>query len=545
MRIADALVELGYARPEQIAEALEEQRRTGERLADVLVARGVVSRRQLYEAMGRAMSVPFVDLSSISLDTNVLRLVPSWLIRSRRVLPVAVQNGALVLAMCDPLDLEAIVDVEACTRMPVRPCLVDEADYDRAVAGLLELLDAPTGEADGASAGARADLVVDASPNAPGGVEAVVERILEVATRLRASDIHMSPLQAGYSVDVRVDGRVRSIGKLDPAIAQQAIARIKVLAGLDVAESIRPQDGHFAARVLGRDVDVRVAVIGTPNGESLSARLLERRAPLWGLDRLGFTKEQLAALRATAGARGGMILFAGQVGSGKTTAMCALIAAMEREPVMLMSVEDPVEYTMQRVVQIGVQERAGLGFADALRAVLRHDPDVLAVGEIRDGETARLAANAAMAGKLVMATIHSRTPAGALVRMADLGVHPSVLASVVDLVVGCALVRLLCTACRGRGLGRCLSCDGTGYSGRTGLFTVLQMNPRAREAVVARADAEAISRAATWVPAGGVREVAMEMVSAGKTDHAEVSRVLLSMGVGEEVGVAERLVGLS
>lgn len=533
LRVGEALVELGHASQDQILEALDEQRRTGERLGEILVSRGVVTRRQLNEALAYSMSVPFVDIGQSPPDTDVVRMVPAWMIRARKVLPLRIAGGMLLLGMCDPRDVEAASEVEAVVRVPVRPCLVDEVEFDRVAASLVDVPGRDVLPGSGKPRVAAA-LVVEPGRGDTAGPEMVVERVLEVAVRLRATDVHLTPTRTGYSVDLRVDGYLRNVGYLDAESGQRAVARMKVLAGMDVAEKVRPQDGHFDAQVLGRAVDVRVAVVGTPHGESLSARILERRSPLLGLDRLGFTRPQIEVVRASLRSARGMILFCGPVGSGKTTAMFGCLAELEREPMLLVSVEDPVEYTMDRVVQIEVREKAGLTFHSALRSVLRHDPDVVAVGEIRDADTAQLAVNAAMAGRLVLATIHSRTPAGALVRLLDMGVEPYVLASAVDLVVGCALVRTLCPACGGHGRdASCMTCGGSGYFGRTGVMEVMLVSPEVRRAVLSRADAETISSSGVWIPEGGAWAAAAEKVASGITDEAELVRALGARGLGE------------
>lgn len=524
LRLGEALVALGHASPEEILDALAEQRRTGERLGDILVARGVITRRQLYEALAHSMSVPFVDLTRDPPDPGVTGMLPARVVRARRVLPVRVAGGALVLGMCDPRDMDALCEAEIHAGMPVSPCLVDEVEFDRIAASLVEIAGDVLAVRRQKPA---ASLVIQVSPDRDGAGGEVVERVLEIAARLRGTDVHLNPVRTGYSIDIRVDGRLRSIGHLDAESGQQAVSRLKVLAGMDVAERLKPQDGHFDAEILGRAVDVRVSTVGTPLGEKLSARLLERKSPLLGLDRLGFTPEQSKVLRSVLRAGVGMVLFCGPVGSGKTTAMFSCMAELEREPLLLVSVEDPAEYTMERVVQVEVREKAGLDFEAALRSVLRHDPDVIAVGEIRDAGTARLAANAAMAGRLVLATVHSASPAGALVRLADMGVAPRVLASAVRAVVGCSLVRMVCRACdRVSGLHRCLSCGGSGYFGRTGIFEVMLVGERARSLILSGADVVEISRAAEWIPEGGARAVASWKVISGVTDAAEVDRVL-------------------
>ena len=527
LRVGEALVKLGYATEEQILDALHEQRRTGERIGEILVARGVVTRSQLYEALAHSMGVPFVDLAASPPERDVLALLPGWVVRARRVIPVRIRAGVLLLGMCNPQDQDAVADVEAICRLPVRPCLVDDREFDRIAASLVEL---PSTRPE-ASPRAAASLVVDVESPQDGLAASSVDRILEVAVRLGATDLHLSPTRTGYSVDVRVDGYLRNIGHLSLEDGQVAVSRLKVLASLDVAERTKPQDGHFDARVVGRDVDVRVAVLGTPLGEKLSARLLPRRSALVGLERLGMTAGQAETVRSVLRGSRGMLLFCGPVGSGKTTAMFGCVAELEPEPVLIVSVEDPVEYSMERVVQIGVNEKAGLGFGDVLRAVLRHDPDVLVVGEIRDGETARLAANAALAGRLVLATVHARSPQAAVVRMLDLGVEPHVLASALDAVAGCCLVRTVCPSCRaGTGRASCLLCGGTGYSGRTGVFELMVMTRAAREAVLRREDAESVARACAWVPEGGAWAAGVEKVASGITTDFELARALGARG---------------
>jgi general secretion pathway protein E/type IV pilus assembly protein PilB len=517
VRVGQALVRLGHASEQQVLEALDEQRRTGERLGEILVSRGVITRRQLYEALAYSLGVPFVDIANSPPDPESIRRLPAWMVRSRRILPLRESGGTLQLGMCDPRDQDAILEAEAYCKLRVQPCLIDEREFDRLAASLVDVPQA----ADTAGQLDQAALVVATDRPGPGG--SVVEQVLEVAVRLGATDLHLSPTRSGYSVDVRVDGQLRNIARLDPETGQMAASRLKVLAGLDVAEKVRPQDGHFDAHVFGRDVDVRVASLGTPLGEKVSCRLLGRRSALVGLDRLGMTPQQAEAVRSVLRGGRGMLLFCGPVGSGKTTSMFACVAELERQPLLIVSVEDPVEYSMERVVQIAVQEKAGLTFPEALRAILRHDPDVVVVGEIRDAETARTATNAALAGRLVLATMHSRSPQAAVVRMVDMGVEPHVLTSALDVVVGCSLVRTLCSSCSGRG---CITCGDTGYSGRTGVFELMVMTRASRDAVLRRADADSVARSAAWIPEGGAWAAGQGKVDAGITTPAELERAL-------------------
>ena len=331
VRVGQALVRLGHASEQQVLEALEEQRRTGERLGEIPVSRGVITRRQLYEALAYSLGVPFVDIANSPPDPESIRRLPAWMVRSRRILPLRESGGTLQLGMCDPRDQDAILEAEAYCKLRVQPCLIDEREFDRLAASLVDVPQA----ADTAGQQDQATLVVATDRPGPGG--SVVEQVLEVAVRLGATDLHLSPTRSGYSVDVRVDGQLRNIARLDPETGQMAASRLKVLAGLDVAEKVRPQDGHFDAHVFGRDVDVRVASLGTPLGEKVSCRLLGRRSALVGLDRLGMTPQQAEAVRSVLRGGRGMLLFCGPVGSGKTTSMFACVAELEREPVLILS----------------------------------------------------------------------------------------------------------------------------------------------------------------------------------------------------------------
>jgi general secretion pathway protein E len=450
--------------------------------------------------------------------------------------PLEETEGLVKLAVADPTDPAAADGVRLATGKPVELFVAAFADIDAAHArwhgerdltGALDALD-QSGEAD-------AEHLKDLASEAP--VIRLVSDVLGEALKRRASDVHIEPFRDRLRIRFRIDGVLQERPEPGVGLARLIASRIKIMAGLDIAERRRPQDGRARMSVGGKALDLRVATAPTAHGESLTIRLLEDRDVEVRLDDLGLADGHRDTLVEELGAPYGMILVTGPTGSGKTTTLAGALDKLNAPQRKLISIEDPIEYQIEGVNQIAVNPPIGLTFASVLRSVLRHDPDVIVVGELRDGETAEIAVNAALTGHLVLATVHANTAAGAAPRLIDMGVDPSLLRSTLRLVIAQRLVRVLCPHCREpvkppKGLKAawarkgCGHCDGSGYKGRVGVFEFLPVSRAVRETFHREASADEIESAARAEGAGSILDDAMAKIETGVTSEAEVRRVL-------------------
>ncbi len=549
------LLRRGLLSPEQLEAALAEQRRSGELLGRILVERGYVSKQALGEALASQRGYEYLNLTEVPVDDSLVRSLPEWVVSQYRVIPVRRDQDEVAVGMLDPGDVEAIDVVASHLGARVRPYFITEADFDWA---LLRFF--------GAERRAR-EAVGELGPEAPpatpaalsveeAGADAPAVRllnsVLQDAIRSGATDVHFEPGPDDVGVRFRVDGLLQQRLRIPHAVAAAVTSRVKVLAGMDIGEKVRPQDGRMVLHLDKREYDVRVATIGSSSGERMTLRLLNTRQVLLGFDRLGLAADQRRLLEELLRRPHGMILVTGPTGSGKTTTLYAALAHIHDGTRNILTVEDPVEYRLPGITQIPVREKMGISFEVGLRAALRHDPDVIMVGEIRDRETASLAVHAALTGHLVLSTLHTNNAGSALVRLVDLGIEPFLLASAVVAVVGQRLVRVLCRACREpealrpearRLLGvtdgqavvyrasGCAECAGTGYRGRTGVFEVLVVDDRVRDLVVRRSPAAAIAEAARAGGAVSLRESAARKVLDGTTSLEEFLRLAAGEGV--------------
>jgi type IV pilus assembly protein PilB len=547
------LLERGLITPEQLDAALAEQRRTGERLGRILVERGYLSKQALGEALAAQKGQAYVDLTEAPPDEALVRALPEWVVAQYRVVPVARVGEEVLLGMVDPTDVEAMDLAASYLGGRVRPVFITEADFDWAYSRFFgaEHRASQALEAlpeDGAAPPVQAPVaVVEATEDAP--AVQLLNSLLGDAIRAGATDVHFEPGSEDVEVRFRVDGVLQERLRVPHGVAAGIVSRVKVLAGMDIGERVRPQDGRLLLDFGGREFDVRVATVGSAFGERMTLRLLNTRQVLLGFDRLGLEPDQRRLLERLLQRPHGMVLVTGPTGSGKTTTLYAALHHINDRSRNIMTVEDPVEYRLPGITQIPVRERMGVTFETGLRAILRHDPDVIMVGEIRDRATASMAVHAALTGHLVLTTLHTNDAASALVRLVDLGVEPYLLASAVAAAVGQRLVRVLCRRCRAprpadpevrRLLGTdvevtyrpvgCPECGGTGYRGRTGVFEVLQVDDRIQELVLRRSPAKALAEAARVAGMRTLQDAAARKVLEGVTSVEEFRRVLAVEG---------------
>ena len=549
--LGSILVERGLISSDQLSEAIGEQNQTGERLDQVLVRLGHVTSGDVLTAIGQQFAMPIVDLSAVEVKPEVLRTLPPKLVFKQRCVPIEQNNGTLRVATSDPFELSAFDELRLLTGMAIELVLADERDLRKfirthyGVAG--DTLEELTGDiADVAVPdGLHADDIEQAQT---ASVIKLVNDLLLEAIRERATDVHIEPYEDSLDIRYRVDGVLVQAGV--PATVNRfrnaIISRLKIMASLNIAEKRKPQDGRIALRVKGKEFDLRVSVIPMLFGEGVVLRILDKGTIHFDLTSLGMDVRVLTRWNEMIAKPHGILLVTGPTGSGKSTTLYASLQSIVSDEVKAITIEDPVEYHVEGVNQIQVNHHVGLDFAAGLRAILRHDPDMILIGEIRDLETARAAVQASLTGHLVFSTLHTNDAPGAVTRLLDMGVEPFLVASSVEGVLAQRLVRRICPDCGTmfapdpaeipdglvmpkngqlkRGVG-CRECRQTGYRGRVGIFESLTMTDDIRQQVIARESSVEIAAAALrtgdLIP---LRQAGFEKVVEGLTTISEVLR---------------------
>jgi type IV pilus assembly protein PilB len=498
-------------------------------IEQLLLESGAVTEGELLAVYGEHLGMPVVDLAAEGVDPDAVLLVPAEFAKRHHVIALRKGEGGLTVAVRNPLDVGTLDELGVLTRLSVRPVIASSEDILRAIETHYGL-GAATVERlvrDGRDeAPPPAELEApEAEGEVPGGsIVNYVDQLLEEAHQKRATDIHVEPFEDRLRVRYRIDGVLCEVKtpKAIKQLQQAIVSRLKVMARLDITERRRPQDGRCLTKLGGEDVDLRLSTFPTLFGEGISIRLLGRESIFRGLDQLGLTGGALEALEGLLAKPNGIVLVTGPTGCGKTTTLYACLSRLNDSRVKIVTLEDPVEYQLDGVDQIQMNPGAELTFANGLRSVLRQDPDIIMVGEIRDLETARIATRAALTGHLMFSTLHTNDALSTITRLLDMGIEPYLVADTVKGVVAQRLVRLVCTSCRGEG---CEECSGTGYLGRTGIYEILVLDDETRSLISATAPMSELKRAAA---AGGMktlRDDGMEKVAAGLTTREEVIRV--------------------
>ena len=516
------LVDAGYLEPDRLTEALGHGRRPGERLGETLVRLGHATSDQIGRTLALQLGLPFLE-PPLSIDPATIALVDADLVRSRKVLPLASTARTLTVAMADPLDLTAVDELQFQSGRRVHavvatPDAVAEGlagQYGGAFSDLLEALPEELRSEEPAH-----DHLADETRRAP--VVRLVDHVLRHSIDQGASDIHVEETGGDVRVRIRVDGLLRSSVDLPAASRRAVLSRLKVIAGMDISVRRRAQDGRIRLDHAGRPLTLRVSTLPVNGGEKAVVRILDGSAAPRSLASLGLSAGDLTALRGLVARGEGVVLAAGPTGSGKSTTLFAALSEVDREVQNVVTLEDPVEYDLPGANQIQVDVRAGLGFAEALRAILRQDPDVVMVGEIRDRETAEIAMAAAVTGHLVLSTIHTVDAPGAITRLLNMGVPPFLVAGGLSGVVAQRLVRRRCGLCRG---GGCEQCDD-GCRGRTGVYQVLTMTDEIRDEVCKEASAATLRRLAGDTGMGTLALDTRRVLAAGLTTPHEAARLI-------------------
>lgn len=526
--IGQLLVDAGVLAPAALQDALEEQERSGRRLGEVLVRKGIVDETDVAKALAAQLAVEFVA-PPFRPQAKALAKVQPRLARAKGVLPLSLTGRRLKVAMADPLDGNAVDELRfqsGCHLEAVvaPPSAVAHGVREAYGGELPELLSRLGRSAAVAPEGTGEAQVLEREASAAPIVK-IVDHLLATAMDHRASDIHIETMGEGSRVRLRVDGLLRTATELPPGTHRAAISRVKIMAGLDISVRRRPQDGGFTAKRENANLRVRVSTIPTRGGEKAVLRLLDPGDAPRDLSSLGMSSGDLERLRQILARRQGVLLAAGPTGSGKTTTLSGAVAELSAEAVNIVTLEDPIEYRFPGVAQMEIDRKAGVGFPSGLRAILRQDPDVILVGEVRDRETAEIAMSAAVTGHLVLTTIHTVDAAGAVVRLLEMGVPPFLVAGGMAGVVAQRLVRKLCVRCNGRADAGCTVCSD-GYRGRSGVFEVLVVDDEIRSAVSAGASITSLRGLARKNGMASMAQDSMRKVAEGVTSPHEAGRVM-------------------
>lgn len=504
----------------QLSQAFKSQQKSRERLGECLVSDGFLEREEMLEALGSYLGVPWIKLTEVEIDPVIARLIQEEMSWRYVLIPLKLQAGRLQVAMTDPGNIQVMDNIRVLTGYPVEPFLADQNEIEAAIRKYVTVENSVAQLASSQKEDWKQELsglerMGNFDDDAP--TIRLVDSLLREAVSLGASDVHWEPCEEQFIVRYRIDGRLETRHKFPLEVARNLIARLKVMSRMDVAEKRFPQDGRTELTVSGKQIDLRLSSLPTVFGEKVVVRLLNPDTAQRTLQQLGMRTEVEEGMRLLLKQPHGIILVVGPTGSGKTTTLYALLRELASEKLNIVSIEDPVEYRLPGVVHVQVQHHIGLTFAKGLRAILRQDPDIIMIGEIRDEETARIAIAAALTGHLVLSTLHTNTAAEALTRLTDMGIEPYLLGGAIRGVLSQRLVRKLCEECKEpqvlskvecASLGLegsfgevfqakgCARCRGTGYSGRIGIHELLRYDSKIKDLVLARQSALELERAA-------------------------------------------------
>jgi type IV pilus assembly protein PilB len=546
--IGDVVVDLGFATREAVEEAVEIARAQRKPTGQILVDQGVLRHDQLARVVADRYGLDYIDLSVYELDMGAVNLIDMDSIRRYQAVPVGfLEDGTLLLAMADPTNVLTVDDIAMLTGRRVRSASASIEDLNILITRLSRVEQSVEAIVEEEDAQAEADLVMDeVDKDAP--VIKLVHSIIADAIEQGASDIHIDPGEGDMRVLLRIDGVLSQTSTLKRSMATSVISRVKIMSEMDISERRVPQDGRFALTVSGRRVDVRVTTLPLVYGEGAYLRILDKGVTVRGLESLGMQRTEQDRFAYAITRPNGAVLVTGPTGSGKSTTLYAALGAVNDGSRSILTIEDPVESRIAGVKQMQVAPKAGMTFAGGLRAMLRADPDVIMVGEIRDRETAHIAVEAALTGHLLLSTLHTRDAPSALGRLIDMGIEPFLISSAIDCVVAQRLVRTLCAHCKRSskapesvlaeyGLYEseafepvgCTRCATTGYRGRMGIYEVMSVTEEIRGLVLARASVDEIAAAAMKQGMRRMRDDGIAKVRAGQTSIAEIERMTTSM----------------
>ena len=549
-KIGELLMEAGFINQDQLLEALEVQRTTGQKLGQILIEKEFVTETKLYETLSQKLGCGFVDLENFSVDSDAVNKITQSLALKHMAVPIAFEDGKLKVAMLDPTNIIAIDDIMLYSNMRVTAVLATEKS-------IMDIINRYFGKQLVSSAAEefkRENKIEDKveegndeslSDNSP--IAKMLNSIIEQAIRARASDIHIEPYEKMARLRYRVDGSLKEVTRLDMSILQPLNTRVKILGSMNIAERRRPQDGRANFKLDGSEYDLRLSSMPTAYGEKMVMRITDKTGFSKSLDNLGFFPEDRRAFDEILKNPNGIILVTGPTGSGKSTTLYATLREFNKEEVNIVTVEDPVEATIQGVNQVQVNHKAGVDFVSVLRTFLRQDPDIIMVGEIRDTETAEIAIQAALTGHIVLSTLHTNDSASTVGRLIDMGMEPFLLATSLKGIVAQRLVKRLCPKCKVeyeptdreyesldlfdksdvhfyKPVG-CASCNNTGYSGRIGVYEILPITPNVRQLIMDKATADEIKFVAMREGMSTLWRSCSRLVANGTTTVDELIRI--------------------
>ncbi|MGH2693274.1 MAG: type IV-A pilus assembly ATPase PilB [Actinomycetota bacterium] len=557
-QLDELLLARGLITTEQLEEARFQSAERGRSLGRILIELGFVSEAGLVSVLAEQIGLEFIDLSEAPVDPSAVGLLPEQTARRHNCIPVGFEDdGRLVLAMADPANVVALDDIRALTKRDIKSMVATKVDVlaainrhyrlDSAAETLVEEAAADIGTEEQDLEAAIAEAGADDAP-----IIKLVNMLITQAVNDRASDIHIEPQEKSLRVRYRIDGVLHEVMNPPKSVQSGIASRLKIMADINIAERRVPQDGRISLAVQGKSIDIRVSTLPTVFGEKIVMRLLDKSSVLLELEDLGFLPENFARYEESYRKPYGMILVTGPTGSGKSTTLYATLNILNRPEVNIVTVEDPVEYRLQGINQVQVNPKAGLMFASALRSILRQDPDIILIGEIRDRETAQIAVESALTGHLVLSTLHTNDAPSAATRLIEMGTEPFLVASAVDSVLAQRLARKLCEKCREpyapteeelrvagfhfeegeelpklyRAVG-CTSCGSTGYKGRMAIHEVMTVTEEIERLTVENAPSEAVARVAREQGMKALKDDGMEKVRQGATSLEEILRVVV------------------
>ena len=564
-RLGDMLIEAGYITQAQLEDALKVQKASGKRLGETLIDIGLIAERDIIDVLCLQLGIDFIDLSHTVLPVELTSIIPKALAKRYTMVPVKATPDEVVVAMADPMNLIAQEEARAAARRRITPAISTRTAIERSIMqlygneGAARAIEDMRSEASANAAeqivGTDARFVStaldtdDDSQSAP--TIRLVNSIIERAAVERASDIHLEPREGDLQVRMRIDGVMRNVLTVPRDLQASVISRLKIMGGMNIAERRVPQDGRANVRIKNRDIDLRLSTLPTIYGESVVVRLLDKSVTFQSAQALGLAGVEYEKYQQLLRSNNGVVLISGPTGSGKTSTMYSMIRTLNTEQVKLITLEDPVEYNIDGVNQVQIDEKTGLTFASGLRSILRQDPDIVAVGEIRDGETAEIAMRAAITGHLVLSTVHTYDAVSSVSRLVDIGVAPYLIASGLRGVISQRLVRKICSHCREeyeptadelalvglqpqegqrfyRGKG-CPMCFHTGYRGRTAVFEILIVDRALRRAIAEGAPQDTIERMAREAEFSTMRDGCLRLIQQGITTIGEAARTINTM----------------
>jgi type IV pilus assembly protein PilB len=548
--LTDVIVDMGLVARERVEEAIATSRSTGTTPERTLVEEGTLSNDGLARALAERYGLDHLDLGVFSVDMGAANLVTTAAAKRYQAVPVAfVDKRTLLVAMTDPSNVLAVDDIAIMTGYEVRVAVAAPEDILALIARLDRLEDVVgenvTGEVDAEQQAEVVDLHESADE---GPVIKLVNQIVAQAVELHASDVHLAPDGKEVRVRFRVDGVLQEITTVPRRMAAGVVSRVKIMSELDIAERRLPQDGRVGLTVDGRHVDLRVVTLPSVHGESIVMRILDKDSVVMKLDKLGIEQIERERFEDAFHQAHGAVLVTGPTGSGKSTTLYAALQALNTPEKNIITVEDPVEYQVEGITQVQVSTKAGLTFATGLRAMVRADPDIIMIGEVRDRETAQIAVESALTGHLVLSTLHTNDAPSAITRLVEMGIEPFLVASALDCVLAQRLVRTLCAHCKARTIipaevlrksgykalldleayepVGCRRCNGSGYRGRAGIYEVMSVSSEIRRLALERRPAEELRDVAVREGMRRLRDDGLEKVRRGRTSIAEVARVL-------------------